>query len=307
MTGPHDGPATHISMALAKLRTGVAISAGIVAVCALIQLVIFGFAHFTEVRWSQGEPEYVKRELTVVGAGASSAPARATEVIKKDKVESAASDRMRTVSDFAVTGGVAAACSLAAFTMLGVCIAGGSAVPGVEKTVSAATWAVGLAFVSLPWVDVFPSVPFRGVLSNYDSILRASDAANAGLGTMTELLAMHAVLPMAAVSIALVVGLHFRAGVERGVIVRSVSQLDTLVDREISTIRSRGVSSNIGARTVGVMDQAVGAEPEPMLNRAAGAESLSIPDLPASLRVPPASGQKPGRKPTPGSPLKRPI
>ncbi len=318
-------PKPHVSKALSQLRYSVAIAALTVATCATLQLLVFGFSHFTNVRWEQAKPENLVRELTVVPATeadrtatGSEAPATGADVFSERgrKVRKIADieamEAMRVPSRWdavlnqfsilASVGGVISAITLSVLLMLGVVIAGGGCVPGVEKTVNAATWAVVLGLVCVPWRDVMPSVPFSGAFGRYEDLTAASDAVNAGRGDALALYAGYLFLPTTAIAVALLVWFHFREGVDRGIIVTSISDLELTVEREMERVRTRGVVSHVGPRSTGALNMAIGERPvvpsAPPLAVASGGD----PSRPKGLATDRRIGET-----DPGDPLKRPI
>jgi hypothetical protein len=279
----------HVSAALAHLRFNVAAVAVAVVVAVAVQLMVFGFVHFTDARWDKAEQPAQMQDLSVV--------ASVTDPDGEQPKESSANPRSQTLnnqrktktleqieaeqnalvlskwhyvleefSDLSVTVGVIAAVALAILVCLGVVVAGGGSVPGVEKAVTACTWALVLGLLSVPWQDAFPTMPFGGLFGGYEEMVQASEAVNeSGNGSMS-LFATHLLMPFVALATAMLVAIRFWAGVSQGVIVTSVSELDQAIDREISAVRAHGPSSNIGPRSVGVLNQAVGektAAPEP--------------------------------------------
>ena len=64
--------------------------------------------------------------------------------------------------------------------------------------------------------------------------------------------------PLVAMFTALGVAMWFRAGVERGIIITSPSELDRAVEREVGIIQKRGVASS-APKAVGALHQAIGS------------------------------------------------
>lgn len=284
-------PKQHVSAAIAHLRFHVAILCTMIALAVLVQMMVFGFVHFTDARWESAQDASdgaKKQQLSVVSATAQPAASPSDDVAaesaeprvqtlgrKSTTLEELEAQKnavvlskwhfvMKQYSDLAVTIGVVAALGLAVLTFLGVVVGGGASVPGVEKAVTACTWSLVLALLALPWSDVFSSMPYAGLFGGFERMVSGSEAVSAGAGSSFMLFAMHVLMPMAGLGIALLVATRFWAGVSRGVIVTSVSELDRAIDQEISGIRARGVSSNMGPRAVGVLNRAVGdqhAEP----------------------------------------------
>jgi len=293
----------HVSAALAHLRFNVAAVAVALCVAVSVQLMVFGFVHFTDARWEKAEPIEQTQALSVVSSatetGGEKEPDKSAAGAKNqtlnnqrktkslDEIEAEENALvlskwhfvLNQFSDLAVTVGTAAAVALAVLVCLGVVVAGGGSVPGVEKAVTSCTWALVLGLLCLPWQDIFASMPFEGIFGSYEQIVLASEAVNDSGNGSTGLLLTHLALPMAALVTAMLVALRFWAGVSQGVIVTSVSELDQAIDREISAVRAHGPSSNIGPRSVGVLNQAVG-------------ERTAAPE-PAPRRVPATGGARP--------------
>lgn len=318
-------PKPHVSKALSQLRYSVAIAALTVATCAALQLLVFGFAHFTSVRWEPAKPQNIVQELTVVPAAdpgktppAAEAPAggadpfseRGRKVRRIAEVEAQLAMRVPSNWDavlgqfsvLASVGGVISAITLGVLLMLGVVIAGGGCVPGVEKTVNAATWAIVLGLVCVPWRDVMPSVPFSGAFGRYSDLTAASDAVNAGRGDALGLYAGYLFLPTTAIAVALLVWFHFREGVDRGIIVTSISDLELTVEREMERVRTRGVASHVGPRSTGALNMAIGERPVVPSAPPLAVASSGDPSRPKGLAMDRRIGEV-----DPGDPLKRPI
>jgi hypothetical protein len=265
-------PRPHISAALAHLRHGVTAAAVIVLFCAVVQMMAFGFVHFTNVRWETASTEAAAPTLAVVtrSPGETAAwkelaiPTRATQhkplAVEFPKIPSRWDAGLHVMSDMAVTAGVIACVLLAAMCILGVSVAGGASVPGVERAVSAATWSMLLAVACIPWSDFFHSVPFAGVFGSYEAMTTLSTAVDRGTGSSMLMVTNYVFIPIAALACAMLTLSRFRSGVEQGIIVTSVNELDEHVEREMSGIRARGVSSS-GSRAVGALNQAIGEKP----------------------------------------------
>lgn len=261
----------HVSAALAQLRHGVTLCALVVAACAIVQMLVFGFVHFTQVRWA--EPRHEAPTYTVVASG-HAVDAAAPKPLNADGAEAAtiriprqASEwepTLNTASDLAVSIGVIATVLLAVQCGLGVFIAGASGVPGVDRAVSAASWSLLLALAGLPLRDVMPSIPFPGVFGDYAVMVNLSEAADAGTGSVMRLFVVYLLVPMASLCASVLVLARFRAGVAQGVIVTSVSELDERLEREMAGIRARGVVAN-APRAVAALNQAIGDTPTQMM------------------------------------------
>lgn len=259
----------HVSTALSRLRHGVTLAAVTLCLCALTQMLVFGFVHFTQVRFDKSERPPTVQPLSVIAspAGIPASQHRPpdpqyADLSGRPHMLSAWDPSLHIVSDIAVSLGVISTVMLAALCLLGVAIAGGGAVPGVEKAVSAGCWSLALALVCIPWRDVLYSMPFPGIFSSYDGMTALSDAVDLGQSSVLRLFAMHMLMPLAAMAVSLLVLSRFRSGVADGIILTSVSELDERLERELSQIRSRGVAAST-PRAVAALNEAIGEKPAP--------------------------------------------
>lgn len=346
----------HVSPALAQLRSGVTGLASFVCGAAVVQLLVFGFVHFTQVRWEKIEPRPVEQKLSVITRPATPiipAPAGVVSLVRPPaKVHSqpssasaqgapdvppaaeaerapiqpalGAAPTIRTVSlwevvlrrssEAAVSVGVVSAVCLAIFTILGVVIAGGGAVPGVERATSSCMWAVALALFAVPWKDVLASVPFEGAFGSYGAMTAFSDAVEEGRGSAVSLFAAHLLLPAVIVAASTIVALRFRSGVDAGIIVTDISELDEKLEQEMENIRKRGVTVGGVPRTVGALNAAIGdtiSTPSPTAPREPGGDGLRRrppdPEPPVSSRSWVSANDRRVGEGDPGDPTKRPI
>lgn len=258
----------HVSGALVQLRTTVTWSAMAVILAAVLQMLSFGFVHFTDVRWTVLETPPAAQQLTVVtpeaspgearGSRAGRAATRGARTVKTEpeKVLSRWDGTLRTFTDASASIGLISVATLWVAVGLGSVVAGGGSIPGVEQAVRASTWSTVLGLASLPLVINLPGLPLNGTFVSYQTLLSSSQGPQQ-LDTVA-LLASHVALPLVAAVLAGYVLACFREGVEAGVIVQSVSELDRKLDKELETIRTSGVGSNHGQRTVGVVDRPMG-------------------------------------------------
>src|SRR5690606_8301488 len=223
------------------------------------------------------------------------------------------SPMLEQFSTLAVVIGIVSTIAMAWFVTVGAVVAGGGSVPGVERAVRAMAWAMLLALFAMPWAATVPSMPFAGVFGDYAAMVAASDAVDAGTAAVAPLLANHLVLPIVALVLAGVVALNFRAGVERGVIVTSVSELDQAIEREMEQIKARGIGSNVGmgARTIGTLNRAIGdsaggeAAPAPVPGVAPRPTPAPDADDPAKARSWVSPADRRMNQPSSGNPLRR--
>jgi hypothetical protein len=302
-------PRPHVSEAIARLRLWVSVAGLIVCLAAVTQTFIYGLAHYTDVRWTSLEEAASDGKLQVVTTDgpAVSVPAselrgsrltesghqQAIHALEPNKARSKADVILERTNDIAAASGIVGAFSMLGLVFLGTVIGAGAKVPGVQKAATATTWAMVVFVAALPWGEVMPSVPIPGVFVKYSAVVDGTDG-------LTGLL-LRVAIPLATATMCAVALFSFRAGVERGVIVTSVSELDEALERELSSIRRRGVAAGAAPRSMGALNRALGdagEEEEQMpaiLRAAAGAESMSRRDEPPSARR------------SPGDSLPRPI
>lgn len=305
MSHTHYNPKPHVSAAVKQLRVWVSLCAGVFALAAATQMLVFAFAQYTDVRWTEVREVKVDRPLRVVGgAPSASATANASDPGAADGSPSSDADTGTLASsttpstpkseNFAVGGvrgrideikdavdvnrvktstdrvlhrasaiacgvGVISAIMLAVFALLGVVVAGGGCIPGVERVVTAGAWSFLLALMCLPWNALLPTLGIPGVFVGYEAMTALIDGkpgAAGGLGSFAAL-AQWVGAPLLAMFTSLGVCMWFRAGVDRGIIVTSPSQLDKAVEREVEMISKRGVGAST-PKAVGALNRAIG-------------------------------------------------
>lgn len=302
----------HVSAAIKQLKLWVSAAALVVCLCAASRLLIFGFTHYTEVRWAQLETPRAPAALRVVkkdlagttdaanarlnrdhapAAGAADNPAvAAKQGVDVNRVKTAEDRLMSTISGLTGAVGVVAAIVLALLTIMGVAVAGGASIPGVERVVTAGVWAVALAVICVPWAGVMEGVPLGGVFGSYDAMAEASDLVDRTGQGGAPLLARYVMLPAVAVGLSAFVLGWFSRGVEAGVIVTAVSQVDARIAQEVSEAGRRG--GHHGApRAVASMNHAIGSSPN-----LTGSLVRGVPEEPRPMGAPSA-----------GEPLRRPV
>ncbi len=246
----------HISQALAHIQHQVTAAAAVIALCLVIQMFVFGFVHFTEVRYDTAPDQ--KTTATVVAPNAKASAVIPVTPSQPDRVPGRWDNVLRNFGDTATWVGVLACVVLTIQLLLGVAVAAGAAVPGIDRVITASTWGMGLALACLPMADVLPSLPFSGAFVAYDGLVSRSQAVHSGLDSGVAPLANHVFLPFAATLACAWIVVKFRAGVSAGVIANSVSDFDEKIEHEIASAAARGVGSNIGQRTVGTLHRALG-------------------------------------------------
>lgn len=292
----------HVSPALVQLRFWVTASCIALATAAAVQMAVFAFVHFTDSRWSEAKPDLANTRVVLpasIEGAASTAPGT---LAKPGRALGTGDATLKGLSRMAVLVGIVCAFGLVIFSLMGVAVAAGGAVPGVERAVNAGVWSTVLALLCIPWAQIVHGEALPGVFSTYETITSASEnvaAAGGGFAVACRFV----LLPIAAIAGALAVAWHFRTGVERGIIVTDMSELDAAIEQEMASIRSKGGSIAGGIRAVGALNRALGDfedVPPPPLRAAAGAESMTQPPIaPSLLRKPPG----PGGKPMSGGPM----
>lgn len=264
----------HVSAAVKHLRGWITFAAAIVVVCAITQMLVYGFVNYTDIRFNQVQKvtPFGERKLEVrvptpeespapeaIPAVAGGVRAQAIErgrEIAPERTLSNANRVMGHITDTTTSLGVFACLCLAAMTLLGAVVAGGGAIPGVEKTVTAAFWSVVLGLMCLPWSSAFPGLKIPGIFSTYHAMTLAADGVPGSIGP-TAAAAQWLLMPLLAGVAALFVCGWYRAGVERGIIATSVSQFDRAIEQEMTTLAKQGVTAR-APRTLGVLNAAIG-------------------------------------------------
>lgn len=258
----------HVAPALMRLGGGVMISSIFVAACLIVQMLVFGFVHFTDVRFEAAPPAAEQEPLKVV----TPKPADPAVVVKKDGAaralpgafESRVPSRWDGVMrNFGDTGAwIGAVGCLCLFSQLGLCvvIAGGAAAPGVDRIVSAFNWGMLVVLGSMPLQTLFPSFPTVGVFTSYEVMAAASERTEGGSDVSLTISIVG--IPFLALFALVLANIRLRGGIHAGILVSSVNQLDERIEEELRRVRSEGVGSNIGPRTVGVIGAPLGAAPQ---------------------------------------------
>jgi len=260
-------PRPHISSALQHLRFGVTAAAAALALALAAQVVVWSIVHYTEVRIESLAPSLPSDPLQVVRASTLKAALEAerhaapTAPVDPNQVPSAGDLILRRASSITQSLGVLCALLFAALVFQGVVIAAGSGIPGVEKTVTAGTWSMVILLLCLPLSSLLPSLPFTGVFVSYDHIVRASDAYRSSAPAAPGWLSFYGsnlLFPLALILAVTLVLARFRSGIEAGVIVTNMSQLDEKLEREIRAMNLGQLSQ---PRALGALQSALGSAP----------------------------------------------
>lgn len=291
---PHS-PQPHISAALAHLRFGVTAAGFGLAALLLLQILVWAFVHFTDVRTTKLEGPAPQQSFEVVegarpeqvgslsgvsprgnagaslggdgeraGGGLANAPASAAaaQPVNPNLVESAADRMLRAAAAVVQTAGIVAAALFLLLLLQAVAVAGGGAVPGVEMAVTASTLGILTALLSIPLVGLVPDAPFPGVFQSYDTLVSTSVGYRAGDAQAPGPIGFYAanvVLPIILATLASVAVLRFRAGIERGLISTTVSEAHERLEREIRSRKNLGELAS--SRAAGALNATLGGEP----------------------------------------------
>lgn len=328
----------HISAALQHLRYGVTGAGAVLCLALLAHVILWGCVHFMDLRTQRLGPERTApQSLTVVnkalaaeetpaprketrgagkslveGRGGNATPDAARRAAEGQSSASAAVDvntvpapaeyTLRRVAAVIQTIGIGAALILALLMFQGVCIAGGAQVPGIEFAVTASMWGFIIALLCMPVEALVPAIQFPGVFASYNAMTSSADAYRADLPSALAApgyYGLFLILPaLTALGVAASV-LRFRAGIEEGVVITSVNQLDERIEKEIRTNKWGALSM---PRSVGALNRAIGDRPAApgapgmmtaghpgVTARAAGAESMG----PAPEEPPPGALRRP--------------
>lgn len=264
----------HTSAAAKQLRSWITLLSIVVAGCAVTQMLVYGFVNYTEVRFTEAaKPSPLgERKLEVTSVEPSEAVVAtdtAPAVVGGVRAKAIASGKTvaparikssfdavlaRTSETTAAIGTVGCIC-MAVLTLIGVVIAGGANVPGVERAVTAGVWALVLGLLCLPWRSAFPGLMVPGIFGGYEAMTAAADKAPGAVGG-TAAFGQWLVMPLVGAVLSLFVCGWFRAGVERG-IMASVNPADLAIQREMQAVAKRGVV--VGAtRSGGALSRVVG-------------------------------------------------
>lgn len=288
----------HTAAALSRLKRGVYICATGLFLAALIQLFVFGFVHFTDVRYQTLKDPNPGEHKAVVVTQTSTAGVRegfaaqdsgpqpepmvvqgvAENVPDLNRVASTFDVILKRFSQGAAIIGIFSAVGLAVLTLLGAIVAGGASVPGVEKAISACMWGLGLCLLALPWQDVFSSMPFAGVFSGYAGMVTASEGTAGSL----QLLLLFVGIPAAAMGGAMIAAMRFGSGVEVAVVAGKQSKPMDAVDAAMAATRAN-LSSN---RSAGAVNNSFLPEAPPSVGLDDDASRTRAAEPPARRRSP---------------------
>lgn len=255
----------HVAPALSHLSGGAGLSAFVVAACLVVQMFVFGFAHFTDARWEavqpkpDAAPEVVRTPQQQAAAAWTGDKADLRRTPEGERTPSRWNAVMANFSNAASWVGIVASLFLAFQLACCVVIAGGASVPGVDRIVAGAQWGLLVILVAIPFASIFPSLPTAGAFCGYGALATASDHVHKTGSGEFGLMTSFVVVPFGAMLASIWAVIRLKQGVAAGRIISSPSELDARIEEELARVRSEGVGSNIGPRVVGVVGQPLGA------------------------------------------------
>jgi len=270
----------------------VLVCAIIVGGAALTQTLVWAFAHYTDIRMTVIESDATNQPPAVVlqpgatearitaDANSSLTQARDHASVDPNRALSKQDRWLRAVSDLAVLAGIIATVALNISLFQAIMIAAGGATPGVHKAVQAGAWAVALALLALPVQSVTPAFPVPGVFQGYDTLTRTVEMVHAGAAGAPGAFVYFSeqlVLPLIVLVGVVLIMFRFNAGIEAGVILTSVSELDEALDREMASMK---IASARTPKAVGALNRAIGepdedASPPPPPDRSASGKKAT--------------------------------
>jgi len=289
----------HISPALQQLRTWVTVAGIVVILGAICQMGVYAVVRTTDVRWEtlEGAPNAAvvdeSRPRAKGGeAGPGESPAGHAGASRPARESPADVNRVRSMTDanlevasaFVSVAGLIAAGAMAVLSLVGVVVAGGGNVPGIAHTVRAGAWSLVVLGMAVPWSSVMGPSMVPGVFCPYAVLARAAETR-----TGAAALVSFVVSPIVVMGLAGCCVWWFRRGVEAGIVLTSLSEVDEALEREMLAIRERGVGRlNPGGRAATGLHQVmeperVAVEEGPRLRRAAGAERMSEDEIAPSM------------------------
>lgn len=260
----------HVSRAILHLRRSISVVSLALALALVGQVLGWAIVHFTEARFADlsaqavTEPDAAHEPVVVVNTPDTRPPVSLSEIERAElaadvnRVEGRGAELLKGFLNITQTVGIIACLTLVVLMLQGVAIAGGAAIPGVEMAVTATTWAIILALLCVPLSTLIPEAQYPGAFASYRTIAQASEAYRAGAPGAPGFLgfwARFALLPLVLVTALTALVLRFRAGVNAGIIITNVSELEERLEREI---RSRKVGALSSPRAVGALNHVLG-------------------------------------------------
>lgn len=274
--------AQSISTAMRRVRRGVLICCWMTGLALALQIVVWSLAMFTDMRYDTVEPvqegpAIVKAEESshvvvpstpvetipglLTGAQTVTAPPKPTRPLSEND------SRFAAIAEFSSTVGIMTVLALLPLLMVGVILAAGAATPGVERTVSALSWALVLFMLVVPLTKIVPFITFTGTFVPYSDMtalvesVRGDDILIAG-GMPFYLRFL--LLPATCIVGLAMVGARFTTGVDAAVLptVEALSmKLDPALEEEVSKIKASSLHGS--GRSSAALRATVGSKSDP--------------------------------------------
>lgn len=261
-----------VGIALMRLRFSIMVCCWVLALSLVTQIGVWIAATYTDVRFETIKAAAAPATIVTStqrknqpeapgGIEASHALSiqKAVEEAPDPNRISSRYDRMMSMAIRLSNGaGMLALVTLLPLMILGVLLAASSATPGVEQTVSAFTWTVLLALLVFP-IAGFVGLPWRdGALFTYDTLISQIETATTkGVPDFSmTFYARFAMLPLACVIGAGMIGLRFCAGIEAALPKKEDMRLDPALEREAGNITPTSLH---GGRTASALRAAAAA------------------------------------------------
>lgn len=305
---PSSGTYIHASPALLALRRGAVFSALVVAAAIFAQALVFGFAHFTEIRFETVAAEKAtrKEQLAVVDAQPRKQidPATLDKEVAETRTLGKTDQVLATVSGIASSAGVVALAVLMAQCWMATSIVASAGVIGMQRAVRASTSVTALFAMCVPWSSVIPASPIWGVFCGYQPLIDAGNAVASGARSEFAVVTLHAIMPIILIGLVVWAIFNLSVGISAGIVKHAI---DPLIEAEIEDVRAHGAGSLYAVRASGDISRAVVAPTLVAPIRIAGDNeadrAMAELEKLAGRRRPPEEPLKP----TGTDPLRRPI
>ncbi len=265
-------PTRHSALALAQLRNSVAACCWVVGVALLIQVMTWSLASFTDLRYQKiaateqsGPPRVLSPEEVRRQAIQSSQNNSVTldhSGAEVNRVFSKYNQYFMIQTDLASGLGILASVALLPLLGLGVVLAAGASVPGVERTVGSFVWAIVITMLVLPLGSFIEAMPFNGIFTSYDSMMLEVEHYRAGDGGGVIFFGKYLLLPVACMAGIASIGLRFRSATFAGLMPREDYRLDPELEKEVANTRASSLVG--GGRTAGAFTATLRHEEEPV-------------------------------------------
>ena len=249
----------HVSLALGRLRLGVLLCCWAIGGALLVQTVGWSLATFTDLRFEkvmegpQAAPLVVTSQETrrrSMQPARRGAPTRAATTDSKPRPLSGFDRILRHLFTAAEAVGKLAPVVLLLLSGVGVILAAGSATLGVEKTVSAFSWAIVLSLLTLPLGSAL-SLPWaEGAICSYTFLIEQAESARKDPGGFrVSFFIRFMLLPLTCMGGAGLVAWRFCAGVAAAMLPPE-HHFDPELERETSGIEVTSLHAGRSARAL---------------------------------------------------------